>query len=115
MKYPLEPEQSKNTLDDYFNALKKDIIFCYKNYYDNVGEFIIIDFYLNKNTGILSVATTTNSKSAVKPFYITEVTLQDNKFYYDTRSFFLPDGIEKYMTIARDEEWTGGDVFDDLC
>ena len=25
------------------------------------------------------------------------------------------DGLEKYMTLARGEEWTGGDVFDDFC
>ena len=33
----------------------------------------------------------------------------------DTRSFFSPDGLEKYMTIAKGEEWKGGDVIDDFC
>lgn len=29
--------------------------------------------------------------------------------------FFDPNGVEKYMTIAKGFEWTGGDVFDDYC
>ena len=38
-----------------------------------------------------------------------------NRFLYEPRSFFAYDGLEKYMTIAKGEKWTGGEVFDDYC
>ena len=51
----------------------------------------------------------------IKSLGLTSITLVDNEYLYDTRSFFSPDGLEKYMTIAKGEEWKGGDVIDDFC
>jgi len=50
-----------------------------------------------------------------KQIKLNNITLVDNDYLYDTRSFFSPDGLEKYMTIAKGEEWKGGDVIDDFC
>ena len=76
-------------------------------------SYRILEYYLNKNTNILSVAST--SGGGVKSLFLTSITLKDNEFVYDTRSFFSADGLEKYMTLARGEAWSGGVVFDDYC
>ena len=113
MIYPLEPIDMELTLESYFNNLKADKTFCYKDYKSGRYSYRIIDFYLNKETNVLSVAT--SSDDGIKYLYLTSITLKDNEFVYDTRSFFAPDGLEKHMTLARGEEWTGGEVFDDYC
>ena len=111
--YPLEPQGAEASLDAYYHSLKTDEVFCYKDYPSGRYSFYIIDFCLNKETNILSVATTNHSE--VKPLYLTGVTLSNDGFEYDTQSFFTGEGLSKYMTLARGEEWTGGDVFDDYC
>ena len=68
------------------------------------------DFCLNKVTNVLSVATT--NEGGFKSF-LTSITIENNEYCYDTRSFFTNEGLEKYMTIAKGEEWTGGEVIDD--
>ena len=57
----------------------------------------------------------TSSAGGIKSLYLTSINLENNSFIYEIRSYFSPHGIEKYMTIAKGEEWTDGDVFDDYC
>lgn len=113
MVYPLEPIGGTLSLEDYYDNLKVKKTFCYTIYKSGRYPYRILEFYLNKETNVLTVATTSNG--GVKSLYLTSVTLENNEYKYQTRSFFSPDGIEKYMTLARGEEWTGGDVFDDYC
>ena len=113
MIYPLEPIGSDVRLEDYYENLKNDKVFCYKDYKSGRFSYRILDYYLNNKTGVLSVASYSNG--GIKSLYLTSITLQGNEFNYKTRSFFAPDGLEKYMTLARGEEWTGGEVFDDYC
>ena len=113
MVYPLEPIGTEISLNDYNDNLKINKTFCYKDYKSGRYSYKILEFYLNESTNILSVAT--SSSGGVKSLYLTTVTFDNGQFNYDTRSFFSPDGLEKYMTIARGEEWTGGEVFDDFC
>lgn len=113
MIYPLEPIGDDMTLEDYEENLKINKTFCYKDYKSGRFSYHILDYYLNKKTETLSVAT--HSAGGVKSLFLTSITKNGNVFNYETRSFFAPDGLEKYMTLARGEEWTGGDVFDDFC
>ena len=113
MIYPLEPNGDNIALEEYCNNLKVNKIFCYKDYRSGRVSYKILEYYLNKDTKVLTVAT--SSVGGIKSLYLTSITLDGDSFIYDTRSFFSPDGLEKYMTIAKGEEWTGGDVFDDFC
>ena len=113
MVYPLEPIGGEQTLKAYFDNLKVKKTFCYAVYKSGKYPYHILEYYLNEDTNVLSVATTSNG--GVKSLFLTSVTLSNNNYAYETRSFFSPDGLEKYMTLARGEEWTGGDVFDDFC
>ncbi|MBR6311843.1 MAG: HNH endonuclease [Oscillospiraceae bacterium] len=113
MIYPYEPVDSDLSLEKYFDNLAVNETFCYKDYTSGRYSYSILDYCLNKETAVLSVATC--SSDGVKSLFLTSITLHDNQFYYSTRSFFSPDGLEKYLTLAKGEEWTGGDVFDDYC
>ena len=42
-------------------------------------------------------------------------TYVNNEYSYDIRNFFSPDRLEKYVTIAKGEEWKDGDVIDEYC
>ena len=113
MTYPLEPAEPEVSLERYYDNLSRDKTFCYKDYADGRALFNIVDYCLNNETGTLSVAT--SSSGGVKSFFLTNITIKDQQFIYATHSFFSPEGLEKYMTLARGEEWTGGEVFDDYC
>ena len=112
MVYPLEPTDELS-LDKYLNNLRKNKIFCYKSFQGETVTYKVLEYYLNKETGILSVATST--KGGIKSLYLTSISIENGSYAYSVKSFFSPDGLDKYMTLARGEEWTGGDVFDDYC
>ena len=57
----------------------------------------------------------TQSESGAKQFGVMTITMEDGWFIHEGRGYFQEDGQEKYFTIAKGEEWTGGDVFDDFC
>ena len=113
MIYPLEPSHSEASLEKYYQNLKINKIFCYKSFQRETVTYKIVECYLNKETETLSVATRTTG--GIKSLYLTSIRIENNSFVYDTRSFFSPDGLNKYMTLAKGEEWTGGDIFDDYC
>ena len=111
MTYPLEPLGDDASLERYFDNLEEGKVFCYKDYPSGRYSYQIVDYYLNKETEVLSVAT--HNSGGIKSLYLTSITLENGQYDYNVRSFFAPDGLEKYMTLARGEEWTGGEVFDD--
>ena len=113
MTYPLEPTGVEKTLAGYFDNLNINEVFCYKDYPSGRYSYTILEYYLNTETNVLSVATT--NPGGVNSLFLTSVTLGIYGFEYDTHSFFSSDGLEKYMTLAKGEEWTGGEVFDDYC
>ena len=109
MTYPLEPKGREKSLDLYYANLKTNEVFCYKDYQSGRYSYVITDFCLNKETNVLTVATT---NEGIKDF-LTSITIEYNDYCYETRSFFTDEGLQKYMTIARGEKWTGGEVMDD--
>lgn len=120
MVYPLEPIGGDLSLEEYNNNLKLGKRFCYRDYVYGRNQYVrygfrIIDFFYNKDTSTLSVATESEDGGGVKNLFFTKVAIENNEFVYTTKSCFSPISIEKYMTLARGEEWTGGDVIDDYC
>ena len=113
MIYPLEPHGETVSLDAYYENLNINEIFCYKDYPSGRYSYRILEYCLNTETNVLSVAT--SGAGGIKSLFLTSITLDDDDYCYDTRSFFSYDGVEKYMTLARGEVWTGGEVFDDYC
>lgn len=111
--YPLEPTNINSTLKQYADKLKIGQVFYSKTFGNSTYEYMISDFYYNEQTKTLSVVTT--SEGGIKKLFLTTVKKDGDDFQYETRSFFDPNGIEKYMTLAKGLEWTGGDVFDDYC
>lgn len=109
--YPLEPVEK--TLQKYVENLSIGSVFFQKSYRSGKSVYTILDFFYNKDTKVLSVAT--RNADGIKSLFLTSVTEKDGRFAYDTRSFFEPVGLEKYITLAKGEEWTGGDVLDDYC
>ena len=93
-------------MKDYFNKLQKDLVFYEKRYSNNCYQYKITEKY---------IAVATSSEGGIKSLFVTYIKRINDKFEYETRSFFLEDGVKKYMTLARNEEWSGGDVFDDYC
>ncbi len=112
-KYPFEPTGINPSLKEYSDNLKVGNVFYEKKYFNEITQFTITDFYYNSIKDILTIATCI--KGGVKSYYLTTVVRKYDEFIYDTRSFFDPNGVEKYMTLAKGLEWTGGDVFDDFC
>ena len=120
MVYPLEPTGGDLSLEEYNNNLKLGKRFCYRDYVYGRNQYVrygfrIIDYFYNKDTNTLSVATESEDGGGVKNLFFTKVSIENNEFVYNTKSCFSPISIEKYMTLARGEEWTGGDVIDDYC
>lgn len=112
--YPLEPKSETLSLENYFQNLEKNKVFFKKRYSDGTfGESRIVDFYLDKDKQILYVSTIGTNE--IKPYYWNEITIEDETYYYSGRSLFDPTSMDKYMTLAKGEEWTGGDVIDDYC
>lgn len=111
--YPLEPTGINLDLKDYFNKLQKDLVFYEKRYSNNCYQYKITDFAYNKKENYIAVAT--SSEGGIKSLFVTYIRRINDKFEYETRSFFLEDAVNKYMTLARNEKWSGGEVFDDYC
>lgn len=112
-KYPLEPTGLNPSVKEYSENLIVGKVFYEKEYFKEVTQFTITDFHYDSSKDILTIST--SSKDGIKNHYLTTVVRKNDQFIYDTRSFFDPNGVEKYMTIAKGFEWTGGDVFDDYC
>lgn len=111
--YPYEPTGINPTVEEYANKLVIGCPFFEKEYYGEMTQFTVTDFYYDKEKDILTVASRT--KEGIKKNYLTTVIRKNDKFIYDVNSYFDPNSIDKYMTLAKGLEWTGGDVFDDYC
>lgn len=113
MVYPLEPIGGELSLKEYENNLIIGKTFCYRDYKSERYGYRILSYYYNQETKVLSVAT--YGGNGTKSLFITTIKIDNNDFVYSTRSFFTQEGLEKYMTLAKGEEWTGGTVIDDYC
>ena len=107
-EFPFCPQNGGN-LKSYFEAIE-------------LGEEIAIgkgySFFVTEkamNMAGTTICLKTLSESGVKQFGVMTIAMEDGWFIHEGRSYFQEDGQEKYFTIAKGKEWTGGDVFDDFC
>ena len=109
-EFPLCPNNiSETPMEDYLQNLKEGDLLC-KN--KNAISYIE-DFALNKER-VLVVACSLETNSP-KAFSTVRISFEHGKFLHDGVTYFQEDAMKRDVIIARGEEWTGGDVFDDFC
>ena len=108
-----EPRGIEPSLDAYYENLRVNKTFYSRSYSGERSNYIITEFYYNKEANEIYVATI--QKDGIKQYYLTTITITGKEYVYKTQSFFEEIGLKKYMTIAKGEEWTGGDCLDDYC
>ena len=95
-----------------------------KSYFDTIAigaeiakgkgySFFATEKAMNKDGTAICLKTL--SESGAKPYGVMTITMGDGWFIHEGRGYSDENGQEKYFTIAKGEEWTGGDVFDDFC
>lgn len=109
-EFPLCPSVlSDSPLQDYLTNLVRERTFCQNFLYHS--EVVKAELSIDKNH--IAVLTTA---SGVNHFALTEIRCEDGFFIHESiRTFFSEEGAEKYYTLSLGKEWTGGDVFEDLC
>ena len=110
-------EGQERTLQAYLNNLVKGQVFTRTQYGDGG---VVLDCGINEADNALYVLTQNGDdeedQRTVKPWALCKITLQDGYYVHENEgSFFHEDGGQKYFTLAMGREWTGGEVFDELC
>lgn len=103
---------TEHPLQDYCLNLSKGCTFATNQY----GDSKVIDFALSKDKTKLIVETT--NSDCIKPWAVSEITFEDGFFVHTNRHlYFKREGADKYFLFyqGREDEWTGGDVFDDFA
>lgn len=109
-EFPMCPQSENATIIDYYNNMTCGMVFSSNTW----GKSNVVDFALSEDKMKLFVAT--ENKDAMKEWVLSEVYMSDGCFVHKSRgTFFHRDGLDKYFTLAQGKEWTGGEVFDDLC
>ena len=109
-QFPFCPQHEDSSLEEYVSNIKKGKPF-FSNTYKN---YIADEFALSADGKTLAVKC--SDLEAVKSNILITVTYHSKKwFVHKCDRFFSEEGLEKYYTLALGNEWTGGDVFDDLC
>ncbi|MBR1564044.1 MAG: HNH endonuclease [Paludibacteraceae bacterium] len=104
-------EITDTPIEDYFNNLQIDKIFCRNRY----GESAVIDFAMSDDKKHLWVLTHAQEYQ-VKPWAISEIVIYNNHFLHlSRRTYFDEIGGRKYFTLEQGKEWTGEDCIDDYC
>lgn len=97
-------------LQDYCQNLSKGCTFATNRY----GDSKVIDFAISKDKTKLIVET--EKSDSIKPWAVSEITFEDGFFVHTNRHmYFKREGADKYFLLyqGREDEWEGGDVFDD--
>lgn len=83
---------------------------------NNFCETKIIDFTMSADKKTIFVlCEATDDSDVIKPWSITIVTFENNKFIHTNgHTFFSEDGAKKRFTILQGKIWTGGETYDDF-
>ena len=107
-EFPFCPQQGGD-LKSYFEAIEiGEEVAIGKGY-----SFFATEKAMNRDGSAICLKTL--SESGAKQFGVMTITMEDGWFIHEGRGYSDEEGQAKYFTIATGEEWTGGDVFDDLC
>ena len=102
--------QDGGDLELYFNAIGiGEEIAKGKGY-----SFFATEKAMNRDGTAICLKTVSGEDSA-KPYGVMTITMENGWFIHEGRGYSDEEGQTKYFTIAKGEEWTGGDVFDDFC
>ena len=108
-QFPFCPQHGGD-LKSYFYAIELgEAVAIGKGY-----SFFAIEKGMNKE-GTAICLKTTSGEDSVKPYGVMTITMEDGWYIHEGQGYSQEESQEKYFTIAKGEEWTGGDVFDDLC
>ncbi len=112
-EFPLCPQETyEKPLEEYKKRLTYGKVFCSNQYQDS----IVLDTALVENETALYVMCKSSDETVMKPWSLAEVRFKDGRYYHKSiQTYFKESGAKKYFTLAKGEEWTGGDVFDDFC
>ncbi len=111
-EFPCCPPIKRNaSLRDYFQNLKKEIIFSKSQYSNSIVE----DFAISDDEKYLWILTCNSDVNAIKPYSLAKVVVEDNRFIHENLgSFFQSVGAEKQFNLVQGIEWTGEDSIDDF-
>lgn len=112
-EFPLCPqEQYEKPLEEYKKRLSNGEVFSRNQY----NESIVLDTaFVDKDSALYVMCKFTN-EDALKPWSLSKITFKNGVYYHESiQTYFKEDGALKYFTLAKGEEWTGGDVYDDYC
>lgn len=112
-EFPCCPQEiGSNPILSYEANLRAEKVFSQNQY----SKLIIEDFAISKDGNVLWIMCRNSDNNAIKPYYLAEVTYQNDVFVHkNLGSFFKKDGAEKQFTLAQGLEWAGGETFDELC
>lgn len=105
---PQEPQE--RSLSSYLSNLVKGKVFS-RNQYKDGGVVLEAGYNPEKD----AVYVLTYNEDDIKPWALCEITFQNGFFIHKScGSFFQEDGGQKFYTLAMGQEWTRGEVFDEL-
>ena len=114
----LEPKYEIPSLDLYDKNLKRNRVFWRLEYWSGyVKTHTVLDHYYDKKYGVIYVAC--KAVDDVYPFYLRTIMIKKNEhinkdmYHYEYKGFVSIAGLDKYMTLARGEEWNGEEVEED--
>lgn len=111
--HPCEPLKENPTIEDYYKNISIGKIFYSRSYDGERNNYKVTNYYFNEDKKEIYVCC--YLEGGIKCYYLVTVKKEENKFIYESQSFFDFEGISKYFTLAKGEEWTGGDLIDDYC
>ena len=109
-KYPCCPSGNhEHSLEEYLANLKPDALF----FETKCAKSLVAEAAIHNNKIIVR---TKSAVETIKPYHVMVISLVNNTFVHELySSCFHEDSSQKYFTILQGKEWTGGQVFDDLC
>lgn len=107
-EFPLCPSGSEKELKDYFENLRKGLVFCKNETYTSLVDKCA---FLDETIYVLTVS---EDQDSVKNWALAKITCAKGVFFhYNEGSFMSEEGALKYFTIAQGKEWSGPDTIDD--
>lgn len=106
-------EKSENPLRAYYEKLQPGNV-----YYMNPRYKVLIleTAFYEENQQIIVKCESGDGGRAIKPWSVSIITYENGLYVHELyKTCFHEDSADKYFTILQGKEWTGGEVFDDLC
>ena len=112
--FPLcPPDPTGDPIQEYASRLSVGDVFSTNEY---KSDSTIIRFAISKCGTRLVVLCKNSTVKGTSGYVLASVTFDEGLYiHHNIGSFYEEIGGVKYFTIEIGEEWTGGEVFDDIC